>query len=157
MEVLLSHIHSIVCDNDIEGIFLGCPKSCQMAAHNSKIHFIFQFMILHNKVSKIFRKVLSLIKKTCFMIQSHEFLQSFTWINMLFWFLKGWPPTFSNLGILLKNDMKNCLLLGKLLSVWRTVSGLSQLSQSALSAQTVENSHSFFNVSYTWYKSLHET
>jgi hypothetical protein len=37
-------------------------------------------------------------------------------------------------------------LLEKLLSVWRTV---SVLPKSAQSAQTVENSHSFFNVSYT--------
>ena len=29
MEVLLSHIHSIVCDNDIEGLILGCSKSSQ--------------------------------------------------------------------------------------------------------------------------------
>ena len=35
--------------------------------------------------------------------------------------LKGVTPTFSNLGILLKIDMKNCPLLGKLLSVWRTI------------------------------------
>ena len=68
--------------------------------------------------------------------------------------LKGVTPTFSNLGILLKIDIKNCPLLGKLLSVWRTVSVLPKSAQSAQSAQTVENSHSFFNVSYTWYKSL---
>ena len=65
--------------------------------------------------------------------------------------LKGVTPTFSNFGTLLKIDIKNCPLLGKLLSVWRTV---SVLPKSAQSAQTVENSHSFFNVSYTWYKSL---
>ena len=65
--------------------------------------------------------------------------------------LKRVTPTFSNLGTLLKIDIKNCPLLGKLLSVWRTV---SVLPKSAQSAQTVENSHSFFNVSYTWYKSL---
>ena len=74
IEVLLSHTHSIVCDNDIWGLFLGCPKSCQMAAQNSKIHFNVLFMILHKKLSKMFIKVFSLIKKICFMIQSHEFL-----------------------------------------------------------------------------------
>jgi hypothetical protein len=58
-------------------------------------------------------------------------------------------PTFSNLGILLKIDIKHCHLLGKLLSVWRTVLVLPKSAQSAQSAQTVENSHSFFNVSYT--------
>ena len=63
MEVLLSHIHSIVCDNDIGGLFLGCSKSCQMAAHNLKIYFNFIFMILHEKVSKMFRILFSLIKK----------------------------------------------------------------------------------------------
>jgi hypothetical protein len=68
--------------------------------------------------------------------------------------LKGVTPTFSNLGILLTIDIKNCPLLGKLLSVWRTV---LVLPKSAQSAQTVENSHSFFNVSYTWYKSLGKT
>ena len=51
--------------------------------------------------------------------------------------------------VLLKIDMKNCPLLGKLLSVWRTVSALLKSAQTAQSAQTVENSHSFFNVSYT--------
>ena len=74
MEVLLSHIHSIVCDNDIGGRFSGCPKSCQMAAQNSKIHLNVLFMILLKKLSKMFIKVFSLIKKICFMIQSHEFL-----------------------------------------------------------------------------------
>ena len=64
-------------------------------------------------------------------------------------------PTFSNLGTLLKIDIKNCPLLGKLLSVWRTVSVLPKSALSAWSAQIVENSHSFFNVSYTWYKSLY--
>ena len=70
--------------------------------------------------------------------------------------LKGVTPTFSNLGILLKIDIKNCPLLGKLLSVWRTVSVLPKSAQSAQSAQTVENSNSFSNVSYTWYKSLEQ-
>jgi hypothetical protein len=78
------------------------------------------------------------------MIQIHEFLQSLTFLV-----LKGVTPTFSNLGILLKIDIKNCPLLEKLLSVWRTVSVLPKSAQSAQSAQTVENSHSFFNVSYT--------
>ena len=41
IEVLLSHTHSIVCDNDIGGLFLGCPKSSQMAAHDLKIDFNF--------------------------------------------------------------------------------------------------------------------
>ena len=63
IEVLLSHTHSIVCDNDIGGLFLGCSKSCKMAAHNLKIHFNSLFMILHKKVSKMFRRVFSLIKK----------------------------------------------------------------------------------------------
>ena len=63
MKALLAHIHSIVCDNDIGGLFLGYPKSCQMAAHNSKIHFNFHFMILHMKVSKMLRKVFSLKRK----------------------------------------------------------------------------------------------
>ena len=71
--------------------------------------------------------------------------------------LKRVTPTFSNLGILLKIDIKNCPLLGKLLSVWRTISVLPKSAQSANSAQTVENSLSFFNVSYTWYKSLHSS
>ena len=71
--------------------------------------------------------------------------------------LKGMTPTFSNICNLLKIDIKNCPLLGKLLSVWRTVSVLPKSAQTAQSAQTVENSHSFFNVSYTWYKSLFET
>ena len=68
--------------------------------------------------------------------------------------LKGVTPTFSNLGILLKIDIKNCPLLGKLLSVWKTVSVLPKSALSAQSAKIGENSHSFFNVSYTWYKSL---
>ena len=94
MEALLSHIHSIVCDNDIGGLFLGCPKSCQMAAHNLQIRFNFLFMILHKKVSKMFRKVFSFIKKICFMNQNHEFLQSFTWFNKLFCLKKGDPNFF---------------------------------------------------------------
>ena len=63
IEVLLSHTHSIVCDNDTGGLFLGCFKSCKMAAHNLKIHFNFLFMILHKKVSKMFRRVFLLIEK----------------------------------------------------------------------------------------------
>ena len=74
IEVLLSHTHSIVCDYDIEGLSLGCPKSCKMAAHNLKMHFNFLFKVLHKKVSKMFRRVFSLIKKICFMIQKHELL-----------------------------------------------------------------------------------
>jgi hypothetical protein len=49
----------------------------------------------------------------------------------------------------LKIDMKNCPLLGKLLSVWSFCSEVSVLPKSAQSAQTAENSHIFFNVSYT--------
>ena len=62
IEVLLSHTHSIVCDNDIGGLFLGCFKSCKMAAHNLKIHFNSLLMILHKTVSKMFRRIFSLIK-----------------------------------------------------------------------------------------------
>ena len=62
------------------------PKSCQSAAHNLKIHFNFLLMILHKKVTKMFRRVFSLIKKICFVIQIHEFLQSLTRTNMLFRF-----------------------------------------------------------------------
>ena len=86
IEVLLSHTHSIVCDNDIGGLFLGCSKSCKMAAHNLKIHFNSLFMILHKKVSKMFRRVFLLIKEICFVIQIHEFLQSLTQTNILFQF-----------------------------------------------------------------------
>ena len=72
--------------------------------------------------------------------------------------LQGVTSTFSYLGISLKIDsMKNCPLLRKLLLVWSFCSGVSVLpksAQSAKCAQMVENSHSFFNVSYTWYKSL---
>ena len=57
-------------------------------------------------------------------------------------------PTFSNLGILLKIDIK---IVGTFLSVRRIV---SVMHKSAQFAQTVENSNSFFNVSYPWYKSL---
>ena len=45
--------------------------------------------------------------------------------------------------------MTSVPLLGKLLSVWRTISVLPKSAQSAHSAQTVENSHSFLNVSNT--------
>ena len=79
-------------------------------------------------------------------------LQVFAIIDLnqhAFLVLKGVTPTFSNLGILLKIGIKNCPLLGELLSVWRTVSVLPKSALSAQSAQTVENSHSFFNVSYT--------
>ena len=78
MKALLAHIHSIVCDNDIGGLFLGCSKSGKRAAHNLKIHFNSLFKILFKKVSKMFRRVFSLIKRICFMIQIHEFLQSLT-------------------------------------------------------------------------------
>ena len=120
IEVLFPHIHSIVCDYYIEGLFLKCPKSCQMAAHDLKLYI------------SIF----------------------FSWV-FGFLVLIGVTPTFSNLGLLLKIDIRNCPLLGKLLSVWRTISVLPKSAQSAHSAQTVENSHSFFNVFYTWYKSLY--
>ena len=83
------------------------------------------------------------------MIQIQEFLKSLTGTNIIFLVLKGVTPTFSNFITLLKIDVKNCLLLGKLLSVWRTVSVLPKSALSAQSAQMVENSHSFFNVSYT--------
>jgi hypothetical protein len=57
-----------------------------------------------------------------------------------FGFKRG-DPKFSYLGILLRIDMKNCPLLGKLLSVWKTIQYCPN--------QTVETSHNFFNVSYT--------
>ena len=50
--------------------------------------------------------------------------------------LKGVTPTFSNFGILLQIDIKICPLLGKLLSVWRTVSVLPKSALSAQPAQT---------------------
>ena len=56
----------------------------------------------------------------CFMIQIQEFFNHYK-NQHAFLVLKGVTPTFSNLGILLKIDMKNCPLLGKLLSVWRTI------------------------------------
>ena len=47
--------------------------------------------------------------------------------------LKGVTPTFSNFGTLLKIDMKNCPLLGKLLSVWKTFQHCSAESHIAFS------------------------
>ena len=67
------------------------------------------------------RRVFSLIKRMCFMIQIQEFFLIIDKNQHAFLVLKGVTPTFSNLGILLKIDMKNCPLLGKLLSVWRTI------------------------------------
>ena len=71
------------------------------------------------------------------MIQIHEFLKSLTRTNMSFWFSEEWPQLFQ-------------ILLGKLLSLWSYFSAVSALPKSAQPAQTVGNSHSFFNVSYTF-------
>ena len=87
------------------------------------------------------------------MIQIQEFFLIIEKNQHAFLVLKGVTPTFSNLGILLKIDMKNCPLLGKLLSVWRTV---SVLAKSAQSAQTVKPhiAFSMFPILDTnlWYK-----
>ena len=50
--------------------------------------------------------------------------------------LKELTPTFSNLGMLLKIDIKYYPLLGKLLSVWRTVSVLPKPARSAQMLKT---------------------
>ena len=111
MKALLSHIHSIVCDNDIGGLFLGCFKSCKMAAHNLKIHFNSLFMIQHRKVSKMFRRVSYWLKKYVLWFKPMSFCNH--WLNQhAFFVLKGVTPTFSNLGILLKIDIKNVLCWG---------------------------------------------
>ena len=66
-------------------LFLKCPKSCQMAGHNFKIHFNFLFMILQKKAFKMLKIVFSLIESSiCFMMQIHEFLKSLTRTNILF-------------------------------------------------------------------------
>ena len=66
------------------------PKMSKVLSDGSTqfkdIHFNFLFMILPKKILKMFRRVFSLIKKICFLIQIHEFLRSLTWTNMLFWF-----------------------------------------------------------------------
>ena len=106
IEVLLSHTHSIVCDNDIGGLFLGCSKFCKMAAHNLKIHFNSLFMILHKKVSKMLRRVFLLIKRIDFMIQIHESFQSLTRTTIPILVSKRGSPTFSDWGHLLNINLK---------------------------------------------------
>ena len=100
-------------------------------------------MILHKKADKMLKRVFSLIKKICFMIQIHDFLQSMTGNNLIFLGFKRVTPTFSNLGKLLKIYVKSYPLLGKLLSVWSFFLAVSLLPKSAQSAQTVENSIAF--------------
>ena len=78
IEILLSHTHSIVCDYQIGGLFLNIQSPDRWQHIIKDIHFSFVLMILHKKVSKMFRTVFLLIKKICFMIQIHEFLQSLT-------------------------------------------------------------------------------
>ena len=68
------------------------------------------------------RRVFLIIKSEYFMTHMHEFIQSLSRTNMLFSFGKEWPQFFSNLGNLLKINIKNCPVLGKLLSVWRMIS-----------------------------------
>ena len=126
-----------------------------MAPHNLETYFNFLFSILHQKVSKMLRRVFSLIWKICFMIQMHEFFKSLTRTNTPFLVLKWGSPSFS--------DLDNFWIL-----IWK-LSYVSHgeivvsfennfwLPKSAQSTQTVEKSHSFFNVSYTWYKSLVST
>ena len=94
IEVLLSHTHSIVCDNDIGGLFLGCSKSCKMAAHNLKIHFNSLFMILHKKVSKMFRRVFSLIEKYVLWFKSMSFCNHWLEPTCFFGFKRGDPNFF---------------------------------------------------------------
>ena len=127
MEVLLSHIHSIVCAYYIGGLFLKCPKSCQMAAHNLKIYISIFFSWFY------IRKYLKCLEEFSHWLKN-MFYDSNPWVFAIidlnqhaFLVLKGVTPTFSNLGILLNIDIKNCPLLGKLLSVWRTVSVLPNL------------------------------
>ena len=150
--LFLTYIYSIVCAYHIGGLFVKCPPY-QMATHNLKIHFNFLLWFYIGKYLKCLKEFSHWLRKH--VLDSNLWVFAIIDLNQhAFLVLKGVTPTFSNLGILLKIDMKNCPLLGKLLSVWRTVSVLPKSALSAQSAQMVENSHSFFNVSYTWYKSL---
>ena len=73
--------------------------------------------------------------------------------NVPFWVWKWGSPIFFWFLVIF------WILIGKLSWVFHGKIDISLeynfwLPKSARSAQTDENSHSFFNVSYTWYKSL---
>ena len=76
------------------------------------------------------------------------------WSKICIKYRKHGSSSFSHTINFLNIDLKiaKCLLRGKIVV---SLENYFWLPKSARSAQTVENSHRFFTVSYTWYKSLH--
>ena len=100
----------------------------------------------------MFRRVFSLIKRICFMIQIHEYFNYWIKPTFLFWFKSEEAQIFLIW-------VHFWILIWKLSRVFRGKTDVSfenyfWLPKSAQSAQAVENLHSFFNFSYTWYISL---
>ena len=95
MEVLLSHIHSIVCAYYIGGLFLKCPKSCQMAAHNLKIYIsIFFSWFYIRKYLKCLEEFSHWLKKYVLWFKSMSFCNHWLEPTCFFGFKRGDPNFF---------------------------------------------------------------
>ena len=103
IEVLLSHTHSIVCDNDIGGLFLGCPKSCQMTAHDLKIHFNFFSSFYIWKYLKCWKDFSHCLRKYVFRFKSTSFCNMNQLEPTSFFGFKRGGPNFFKFGYSVEN------------------------------------------------------
>ena len=93
-QVRLSHTHSIVCDNDLGGLFLGSPKSRQMAAHDLKIHFNFFSSFYIRKYLKCWKEFSHWLRKYVFRFKSMSFCNHWLESTCFFGFKRGDPNFF---------------------------------------------------------------
>ena len=113
IEVLLSHTHSIVCDNDIGGLFLGCQKSCQMAAHDLKIHFNFFSSFYIRKYLKCWKEFSHWLRKYVFRFKSMSFCNHWLEPTCFFGFKRG-DPNFFKFGYRVENWYEKLSFAGEI-------------------------------------------
>ena len=102
------------------------------------------------------RKVFLLIIKYVLWFPSVNLFNHWLEQTFLFWFENEGAQLFLIWVIFWILILKlSWVFRGKIDVSLENNSWLPNSAQPARSAQTVENSHSFFNVSYTWYKSLY--
>ena len=106
-------------------------------------------------MSKLLRKVFLLIMKYVFWFSSMNLFNHWLEQTFLFWFENKGAQLFLISFIFWILILKlSWVFHGKIDVSLEYNSWLPNSAQLVQSAQTVENSYSFFNVSYTWYKSL---
>ena len=141
---IISHTVNCVC---LSLFFLvQSPVRCQHIIQ--RYTFQFSFHDFSWKISKLLRRVFLLKKEYVLWTKSMSFLIIDHFQHSLF----GLKMRYSgNFWISISNWKLSYILHGK---IDVSLGNNFWLPKPSRSAQTVENSHSFFNVSYTWYKSL---